>query len=453
MGQTDACGLPLNEDASTTRAAYEPRLEDLRHPRMSRLPERDETYFTTVRGMCRRCRSVAPARVFFRDAQVWQQCLCPCGPHEPALIAADSDWYLAETVRAMPDQSPLPGARPPQHGCPHDCGPCTWHASPCQRPTVSLTSACNLRCPICLAFNRQDRPYHMSLDELRNTVDGIIASCGRLDSLNITGGEPTLHPDLLAILRECCRPEIGRVTLSSNGVLLAEDRDLCGQLADLGVEVSLSFHTFDPEVSRRLHGCDLVAVKLQAIENLRLAGVRMSLLTVLVRGLNEGDLAGVLRFLCEQDNIPSLTVQTMAYTGQGGGQFPRARHIPVDEAARLVCQHSDGVLGPDDFVASPSAHSLCFLIGCLVKRGDRLLPLARFAPREQIRQWLQDSYQVQRPPLTEPSVRTVCVHAPMDEDTFDCSRAMLCPELVAAEPGRLMPACTHNLFHRMQDRR
>ena len=44
---------------------------------MPRLEERDETYFTTVRGMCRQCRRIVPARVFFRDGQVWQQSLCP----------------------------------------------------------------------------------------------------------------------------------------------------------------------------------------------------------------------------------------------------------------------------------------------------------------------------------------------------------------------------------------
>jgi hypothetical protein len=289
----------------------------------------------------------------------------------------------------------------------------------------------------------------MPLDELRKTVDWITEVGGRLESINITGGEPTLHPDLLAILRECRRPEIGRVTMNSNCVLLAEDPDLCRQLADLGVEVILSFNTFDPEVSRRMHGCDLVAVKLRAIENLRRARVRMSLLTVLVRGLNEGDLAGVFRFLRAQNNVLSLTVQTMAYTGQAGGSFPSARHIPVDEAARLVCRHSDGVLEPDDFVPRSSAHPLCYLVASLVKRGDRLLPLTRVATREQSCQPLQDSSLVRRPPITEQSIRTVCVHAPMDEDTFDCSRAMLCPELVSAEPGRLIPACTYNLFYRI----
>ena len=85
--------------------------------------------------------------------------------------------------------------------------------------------------------------------------------------------------------------------MNSNGIRLAEDPELCRRLAELGVYVILSFNTFDPEISRRMHGCDLVATKLRAIENLQRAGVRMTLLTVLARGLNEGDLAGIFRML------------------------------------------------------------------------------------------------------------------------------------------------------------
>lgn len=465
---------------------------------MARLRERDETYFTTVRGMCRRCRKVAPARVFFRDGGVWQQSLCPCGPHEPALIAADSGWYLAEAVRAMPDSSPLAGAAPPRRGCPHDCGPCTWHASPCQLPVISITNACNLRCPICFTYNRDDLTYHMTADDMRRTVEWIVESSGGVDLINITGGEPTLHPELTAILEECRHPRIGRVTVNSNGIRLAEDEKLCRQLADLGVYVILSFNTFDPEVSRRMHGCDLTAVKLRAVENLSRAGVRMTLLNVLVRDLNENDLAGILRLLREHESILSVTVQTMTYTGQGGGGFTRARHMPVDEAAQLLCRHSDGAILPGDFLARPAAHPLCYRICYLLKSGDRLLPFTRFAPRERIEQLMEGSYLLRATPeddffidavnrlyaegetehlavlrglleklyppgrsledferqrIAETAVRTVYVHAHMDEDTFDCSRAMLCPDLVPAEPGRLIPACTYNLFYRMQDRR
>ena len=73
---------------------------------MSRLSEKDYTYFATVRGMCRKCQEVGPAKIFFRDGKVWQESLCPNCNNEPAIIAADSKWYLDNVLQAMPDHSP-----------------------------------------------------------------------------------------------------------------------------------------------------------------------------------------------------------------------------------------------------------------------------------------------------------------------------------------------------------
>jgi 7,8-dihydro-6-hydroxymethylpterin dimethyltransferase len=465
---------------------------------MARLEEKSYTYFTTVRGMCRQCREVVPARVFFRQGQVWQQSLCPTCANEPALIAGDQQWYLSDVVKAMPDRSPLAGAKPPALGCPRDCGPCAWHASPCQLPVVSVTNACELRCPICFTYNRADKLYHMPVDVMRETVRWIVESTGGVDLINVTGGEPTLHPEILEILDACRCDRIGRITMNSNGVRLAEDRALCAALAERGVHVILSCNTFDPAVSRRMHGRDLTDIKLRAIDNLSRAGVKMTLLCVLVHDCNETALADIFRIMRENDQILSLTVQTMTYTGQGGGRFARTRHVPVDLAARIVAGQSGGMIQFDDFVTRPSSHPLCYLTCYLIKSDDRFLPLARVASHERIAGLLQDSYLIrpgrdgalladvvnelyaenrreelavlrslvdrlypvgasltdfQRQQVAESVVRTVYVHAHMDEDTFDCSRAMLCPDLVPTEPGRWVPACTYNLFYRQQDPR
>ncbi len=465
---------------------------------MARLEERDYTYFSTVRGMCRVCRQIVPARVVFRDGQVWQESLCAGCRNEPALIASDQQWYLANVLKPMPDRAPLPDAKPSRLGCPHDCGPCAWHASPCQLPVVSVTNACNSRCPICFTYNRAHPIYHMPLEEMRRTVEWIVESSGEVDLINVTGGEPTLHPQIIELLSICQRSEIGRVTMNSNGIRLAEDYQLCEQLAELGVYVILSFNTFDRDVSHRLHGRDLTEVKLKAIENLTRAGTRMTLLNVMVRGENEDAVGGILQLMRENDSILSLTVQTMTYTGQGGGSYRRSRHIPVDEAARIVCAESDGALEFDDFTTRPSAHPLCYLVCYMLKRGTELIPFARFTPRERVAELLEDSYLIrpgheealfrevinelyaegraeelgvlrelverlyptgraitdfERQRIAESAVRTVYIHTHMDEDTFDCSRAMLCPDLVPAEPGRLIPACTYNLFYRRQDER
>lgn len=465
---------------------------------MTRLEARDYTYFTTVRGMCRNCRRIVPARVFFRDSSVCQESLCPDCQSEPALIAGEQECYLKHVLGHFPNRAPLRGAHPPKAGCPHDCGPCTWHATPCQLPIFSVTNTCNLNCPICFTYNRNDRAWHMSLGELRGTLDWILESSGPVDLINITGGEPTLHPRIVELLAECQRPEIGRVTMNSNGLRLAEDYVLCERLAELGVCVILSVNTFDAEASRRIHGLDIVAAKLKVIDNLTRAGARMTLLNVLIRGLNEDVPGQILDLMGQNDHILGLTVQTMTYTGQGGGSFPGRRHIPVDEATRIVCEHSHGMLEPTDFAPRPSAHPLCYSVSYLLKAEHRFLPFARFAPREKLQQMLRDSYLIrmgddhelfreiidglyargetellkvfrnlfqrlfsgsrpldpfERQRLAEESVRTVYIQAHMDEDNFDCSRAMLCPDLVPADTGRLIPACTYNLIYRMQDDR
>jgi hypothetical protein len=465
---------------------------------MARLEERDYTYFTTVRGMCRSCRRIVPARVFFRDSKVWQESLCPDCESTPALIANDVEWYLAETLRPSPDRSPLKGAREPVNGCPHDCGPCTWHASPCQLPVFSVTNICDMNCPICFTHNRSDRPYNMSPDEVSRTVDRIVESSGPVDLINITGGEPTCHPEIVEVLKRCRRDEIGRVTVNSNGLRFSREYDLCEQVAEVGAHVILSLNAFDGETSIALHGQDVVEAKMKAIENLTRAGAKLTLLNVMVRDVNE-DVAGrILGLMLENPSILSLTVQTMTYTGQGGGSFGSRRHIPVDEAAQIICEHSGGTLEFSDFITRPSAHPLCYLTSYLLLQNDRFIPFARFADRKRISDLMKDSYLArlegehdffrdainrvyatgdkaalavfrrlieklypggpapgvfERQRIAESAVRTVYVHTHMDEDTFDCARAMLCPDLVPVEPDRLVPACTYNLFYRMKDAR
>lgn len=467
-------------------------------PPAPRLAERDYTYFTTARGFCRGCRKVVPARVMFRGNQVWQESLCPTCQNKPALIAADKEWYLAHVLKEHLDRAPLKCSQPSRKGCPYDCGPCAWHASPCQLPVVSVTNACELRCPICFTYNRPDQLYFMEPDEFGRIVDWIVESSGPVDLINVTGGEPTLHPRLLELLARARRPEIGRITVNSNGLRLAEDMDLCRQLADQGVSVILSFNTFDSATSVRMHGRDLVETKLRAIENLRRAGAFMTLLTVACRGVNEHELGNLFDLAMDSVHILSFTIQTMTYTGQGGGRFQRAAHLPVDETTRLLCDQSNGRLRFDDFLSRPSAHPLCYLTCCAIRAGDEFLPFARLLPHHELLELTKDSYlprvgdadtffrdllnrlyaqnridetkalrrvieevfppgvqleDSERRRRAASLVRTVYIHAHMDEDTFDASRAMLCPDMVPVEPGRLVPACTYNLFYRPQDPR
>lgn len=391
---------------------------------VSRLKERDYTYFTTVRGMCRACGGLVPARVFFREGRVFQQALCPGCETEPAPVAADRDWYLRTSLGPFPDRSPLRGASAPARGCPHDCGPCTWHATPCERLVI---------------------PVDGSADG--SLVDSTASAFGPVDLVEIAAGEGGLPPGVVDIAERCVRSGAGRVEVSTGGSDLAGDAALCETFAELGVRVILTLDLPDssdrdaspargpsidsgprPEHLEGSGGRAVLGAKSGAIENLTRAAVGMTLRCALERGANGEAPGRILDLMRENDCVRGLDVET-------------ASPVPVDEAAKAVCGASRGELEFADFLPGPSAHPLCRLTCRMVKRGRGVVPLAKLGAGDG------------KDAADGPDMRTVRVHAYMDEGTFDCSRAMLCPELVAAGAGRLVPVCVHDLSARREDRR
>ena len=460
---------------------------------------RPYTYLSTVQGMCRACRSLVPCRIIEVDGAVYQERICPTCGRSRARIADSVEWY-AERVRQTVHLKParLPGT-PVCQGCPQDCGPCSFHASACHLPVVSITNVCNMACPICFTYNRPDRRYFMGRAELRRLVDDLVDRAAPLDLINITGGEPTLHPRLLDLLEECQRPEIGRVTVNTNGLRLAEDDSLCRELARLGVYVILSFDTLRSETSHWLHGRDVVQLKLSALANLERHGIGTTLMNVMVRGVNEDEIGSIIRLTQSHRVVRSITVQTMTYTGSGGKSFRPRDPVPLDGAAAAIERTTGGSMSQEHFFAHPGAHPLCYSIAYYLKVGRRLVSFTEFLSVGQLREMLGSGYllgawdtsfehfrsamdrmwaeggdtQVLRcikdlirrlyPPsesfsfferqrLAEQDILTVYLHSHMDEDTLDLSRLVVCPDQVP-DDGRMIPACAYNLFYRQKDPR
>jgi len=119
-----------------------------------------------------------PCRILEEGGSVYQERLCStCGNHR-VRIADNVQWYMDRVktpVHCRPAQRP--GAAVTT-GCPHDCGPCAFHANACHLPVFSITNACNMACPICFTYNRPDRMYFMGREELRKLLDNVTARAG-----------------------------------------------------------------------------------------------------------------------------------------------------------------------------------------------------------------------------------------------------------------------------------
>jgi uncharacterized radical SAM superfamily Fe-S cluster-containing enzyme len=455
-------------------------------------------FLSLSRGMCRVCRRPAEVRYVSDGQGVFLERFCREHGTSRALVAETLAWYLA--ALQAPSAARPPARTVPRTGeCPASCGPCTFHGQACHLPVFSITNACDLRCPICFTYNRPDRAWFMSPEELDRHLDLVLASTGRVDLVNVTGGEPTLHPRLPELLRRCHRPGIGRVTVNTNGLRIAREPAVAEDLAAAGAYAILSLDTLVPERSVRLHGRDIVAEKLAALDALERAGVQTTLLMVLVGGVNEDELPRLLELLAARDHVRSLTIQTMTYTGQGGGSFEPRRHIPVEGVERRIEEATGGRIRRDDFLPLPAAHPLCYGVSYLLTGGGALHPLSRLLSRDVLARLLAEGYLLQpadrlegelktgldrlwasgadpailaavkelvrtvypgdpldvaeRQRRAEGRVKTIYVHAHMDEDTFEVGRAMRCPDQVPVKAERMIGACAYNLFHRQRDER
>ncbi|MBI3039404.1 radical SAM protein [bacterium] len=462
---------------------------------------RPYTYLSTTTGMCRSCRKLVASRIIEREGRVFQQNLCPsCGQSE-AIIAESFDWYAKVSNTVIKTRPPAKEGNPVRLGCPFDCGPCAFHASACNLPVFSITNACDLSCPICFTYNRPDRLYHMKREEMRALLDRLLDRTGSVDLVNLTGGEPTMHPNLLELIAEASRPEIGRVTVNSNGLRLAREPELCKSLAETGAYVILSFDTLDPDTSKKIHGKDLVEIKRKALENLQNAGVGTTLLHVMISGVNEKEFGGILDLALSHDVVRSITVQTMTFTGHGGKNFNPRSHIPLDQAARFIEEATHGKVGKNFFRSLPAAHPLCYQVAYAFKWKGIIHDFSELFEPNEIQRLLGNGYLMrpsdeseaifrtaldrlwakggnenlldgfkstirelypskgdvptisERQRIGERNVLTVYLHAHMDEDNFDVARVSTCPDQVPDPEGRLIPACTYNLFYRMKDPR
>ena len=455
----------------------------------------EETYLRSTLAYCPNCRKTEFARIVARADGVFMVRVCPQQGSRETRIAADAEWYIERT--AVPRKVSKPSnCRPSEKGCPFDCGPCEWHTGDLHLPVFSITNDCNLDCPICFTHNRPDRQYYKSMDETRQIIGHIVERTGGVQLINLTGGEPTQHPDLFGLIDACRHEKIGRITMNTNGIRIAGDRRFAEKIKAAGVQLVLSLDTFEPATSVRIHGKDITKAKRKCLDTLAELDIPTTILPVCIKGVNDHEIPDIVHDSLRRPFVRSVTVQNMTYTGKNGSLFEPRQHITLDEVETLLAQR-EGIARSDFFPLS-SYHPLCYSAAYYLVKGGRLISLSRLLGRDQLMSMSADAYILnprndlsaefrdainrlwgegvddetiallrdfvgelyptqgrlrdhERQQVLESWIRMVLVHPHMDEDNFDIDRVSACGDLVPDESGRMIPACAYNLLYRQQD--
>ena len=186
---------------------------------------------------------------------------------------------------------------------------------------VSLTDRCNFRCTYCSPAENEPPDGLLSREELRRLF-GLFAGLG-VRRIRLTGGEPTLHRDVVAIVRDAAStPGIEDVAITTNGHRLDE---LVEPFVEAGLgSVNVSLDTLVPE---RLPGVSGRGARLDHI----LAGIdaaagkfrSLKINAVVMKGVNEDEVPELVRYAWDRGALPRF-IEQMPFGGDGRGVVPLA---------------------------------------------------------------------------------------------------------------------------------
>lgn len=338
---------------------------------------RDYTYLGTTRSLCPRCRRLVDAKIIVRDRRVYFRKRCPEHGLIEDFVCSDVAYYDRHE-HSQPARTPRAYGTQAERGCPYDCGLCPEHEQHTCIALIEVTSGCNLQCPMCFAESGPGGTY-LDFADYTRMVDRYVELEGIPDVLQLSGGEPTLHPDLPRMLRYAYETPIQVVMVNTNGIRLAHDPALVELLASMRdrVEVYLQFDGLDDRVHRRLRGEDLLEIKQQALEALRRHNIRCTLVCTVDHNTNLDQVGAIVRFGLERPWVRGVSFQLASYCGRHVDPIDLEKRATMPDVARALVADTGGLLAESDFYPLPCAHPNCHLLAYLYRGGPVPVPINR----------------------------------------------------------------------------
>ena len=253
---------------------------------------RPYVFWGQTTSLCETCLSWCPAKIEIRGNEVWYQKRCRQHGAQTTLVSTDAAYWRLCKDYIKPGDRPLSLQSRTEYGCPYDCGLCPDHEQHSCLALIEINEHCNLTCPVCFAESSPARDKQLPLATVERMLDALVASEGEPDLVQISGGEPTLHPDFFAILDAVRARPIRHVMINTNGLRIAREPDFVARLAERkrGLEVYLQFDSLERDALMNLRGADLRGVRQQALENLERHGISTTLVVTVKRGVNDDEI-------------------------------------------------------------------------------------------------------------------------------------------------------------------
>ena len=341
---------------------------------------RDEVFLELTKSICPVCKRVIDAKVNVRENRVILGKRCPEHGAFEALVYSDAELYRAHLPYNKPGTAPLEFQTEVADGCPLDCGLCPDHKQHSCLALIEVNTGCNLDCPVCFADSgHHPDGYSLTKEQVARMLDTFVAAEREPEVVMLSGGEPTIHPQVVDFIEMVSERGIRQLFLNTNGIRIARDPRFVAELARLRPHVYLQFDGFELDTHLAIRGKDLRADKERALEACAEAGLNVTLVAALEKGVNEHEAGAIVRFGVSHPAVMSVAFQPVTHSG---------RHLVFDPLDRLT--NADVIHGlarqlPEwyrvsDFVPVPCCSPTCRSMSyALIEEGD-LIPFTRLVP-------------------------------------------------------------------------
>lgn len=342
------------------------------------MPERPYTYYDFTLSLCTTCLKRVDAKIVFENSNVYMLKNCKEHGFEKVLIATDIEYYKNIRNYNKPSEIPLKFNTETHYGCPYDCGLCVDHEQHGCLTVVEITDRCNLACPTCYAMSSPHYGRHRTVAEVERMFDIIVENEGEPDVVQISGGEPTIHPDFFEILDIAKTKPIKHLMVNTNGIRIANDIEFTEKLASYlpDFEIYLQFDSFKPEALIQLRGKDLTEVRKKAIENLNKFNLSTTLVVTLQKGLNDDEIGEILEYAVKQPCIRGVTFQPTQIAGRLENFNPATDRLTLTDVRSEILKQTS-MFEANDIIPVPCNPDALAMAYALKLNGE-IVPMTRY---------------------------------------------------------------------------
>ena len=326
----------------------------------------------TTQSICPDCSQLIEARIFEENGKVVMEKNCPNHGDFRDILYSDAKLYLKMEEWNFGDNRGL--SNPPVSTatrCPDDCGLCNLHTSHTGLANVDLTNRCNLTCPVCFAnANAAGYLYEPDFETVRKMLQSLRDQkpvAGRI--VQFSGGEPTIYPRFLDVLRMAKEMGFSHLQAATNGIKFT-DLEFAEQCKEAGLHtLYLQFDGVCDDVYRRTRGESLWEKKLKCIENVRKAGLKIVFVPTIVKGLNDHEIGDIVRLALEYiDCTSGISFQPVAFTGRIARHELEEKRFTLSDFAHAVEQQTGIAKAQEDWFPLSCVTPFSKLISAL--KGD-----------------------------------------------------------------------------------